>query len=447
MFSFITEVIGGSCDKAVVTEVESLRREMLSDRRMVKVTDLGAGSARMKGELRTVRRIASAAAVPAREAALLARIANSFDEGGLRGIAFGRQAESAMGGNSDGLIHREGQKAGQDARTGAGNLNPGSHDTTEEYHGSRSPVSSVGKQGEILPPSEHDQMTLKDVFSGQDRTDSHPVPGASTAVRENNPGHVPVILELGTSLGLSALALALGAPHRRVITVEGSPELALIARENLRRHGGVNAEVIYGEFREVLTKLRNSGTRVGLAFVDGNHRGSALVEYVRLIREMGEEVIIVADDIRMNSEMINAWRSLTKESDIHRSRKKWSASRKESERSAVVMQASGVSYDLTREQTLTSQPGGVSSASQKSAGSSAGPGATESASVRPAAGSAGAVPAADTGSGQPLAGQEAGTERDYGRGIIMAPASLETFRMGILFFLHNLTPGHYRVLY
>ena len=43
MFRFITEVIGGRGDSAIMREVESLRQEMLSDRRMVMVTDLGSG--------------------------------------------------------------------------------------------------------------------------------------------------------------------------------------------------------------------------------------------------------------------------------------------------------------------------------------------------------------------------------------------------------------------
>ncbi len=119
-----------------------------------------------------------------------------------------------------------------------------------------------------------------------------------------------VILELGTSLGISTLALALGAPHRRVISVEGCPELAAIARENLRRHGAHNAEVLSMEFGEALALLRNRGTKVALAYIDGNHRGAALTEYVHMIHEMGEEMIISADDIHMNREMIHAWRSL-----------------------------------------------------------------------------------------------------------------------------------------
>jgi len=119
-----------------------------------------------------------------------------------------------------------------------------------------------------------------------------------------------IILELGTSLGISALALALAAPERRVVTVEGCPALAGIARNNLLKHGALNAEVINMEFSAALEMLGTGGTTVSLAFIDGNHRGGALTHYAETIRSMGEEMLIVADDIHLNLEMYRAWSSL-----------------------------------------------------------------------------------------------------------------------------------------
>ena len=244
MFRFITEVMGGRNDRTIITEVESLRREMLVDRREVRVRDLGAGSVVMgKGE-RSVRKIAFAAAVPKRETALLARIAGSLDKIRSGGAEIGHQSGVA------GTGHRSGG-----SETGLG--------------------SEIGGTGHR---------------SGEESE--------------------AVTLELGTSLGISTLALALGAPHRRVISVEGCPEVAAIALENLRQHGAHNAEVLCMEFGEALALLRNRGTKVALAFIDGNHRGAALTDYVHMIREMGEEMIIIADDIHMNRDMMHAWRSL-----------------------------------------------------------------------------------------------------------------------------------------
>ena len=278
MFSFVTEVIGGRRDSHICDEIENLRHEMMAERRRVRVHDLGAGSAVIRGEERSVRQIASAAALPARNAALLARIAGNLDH------ILSRDAgqEAGMNGDADPVLLRDtGQPGGKSCDA--------------------DPVLSrdAGQEGRMR--GDADPEITADASPG--RQGAEPIP-------ENRQGK-PVILELGTSLGISTLALALGAPHRRVITVEGCPELAAIARDNLQRHGAINTEVICGEFSDALSLLRKRDTKIGMAFIDGNHRGPALAGYVKKIREMGDEMIIVADDIRLNREMIRAWELLT----------------------------------------------------------------------------------------------------------------------------------------
>ena len=278
MFSFVTEVIGGRRDSHICDEIENLRHEMMAERRRVRVHDLGAGSAVIRGEERSVRQIASTAALPARNAALLARIAGNLDH------ILSRDAgqEAGMNGDADPVLLRDtGQPGGKSCDA--------------------DPVLSrdAGQEGRMR--GDADPEITADASPG--RQGAEPIP-------ENRQGK-PVILELGTSLGISTLALALGAPHRRVITVEGCPELAAIARDNLQRHGAINTEVICGEFSDALSLLRKRDTKIGMAFIDGNHRGPALAGYVKKIREMGDEMIIVADDIRLNREMIRAWELLT----------------------------------------------------------------------------------------------------------------------------------------
>jgi precorrin-6B methylase 2 len=83
-----------------------------------------------------------------------------------------------------------------------------------------------------------------------------------------------------------------------------------MARENLQRYGASNAEVMNIEFSAALECLRKDGLSVSFAFIDGNHRGPALTEYVSKIAALGEEMIIVADDIRLTKEMFLAWKSV-----------------------------------------------------------------------------------------------------------------------------------------
>jgi precorrin-6B methylase 2 len=209
-FDFLTTVVRGSTDGRINREIETLRREMLSDTRRIRVTDLGAGSVTGVGDERGVAEIARTSALPKREAGLLARMIQ-------------------------GTEHR----------------------------------------------------------------------AQSTGLRDEG-----IIMELGTSLGISTLALALAAPERKVVTVEGCPALAEIARENLRRHGASNAVVINMEFSAAFNRLKEEGQRISFAFIDGNHHGMALTEYVRKIAEMGEEMTIVLDDIHLTKEMYLAWQSL-----------------------------------------------------------------------------------------------------------------------------------------
>jgi hypothetical protein len=64
------------------------------------------------------------------------------------------------------------------------------------------------------------------------------------------------------------------------------------------------------EFSTALESLKRDGLNVSFAFIDGNHRGTALTEYVLKIAAMGEEMIIVADDIHLTKEMFLSWKSM-----------------------------------------------------------------------------------------------------------------------------------------
>ncbi|MFN2313597.1 MAG: O-methyltransferase, partial [Bacteroidales bacterium] len=185
-------------------------------------------------------------------------------------------------------------------------------DSTDVSLQATSPVAPTGEADRQIATRGEALLTTK---PGAQFPESESVPQAhkrkaeDTALQPSsrNPG---IILELGTSLGISTLALSLAAPEKRVVTVEGCPALAGIARDNLLRHGAANADVINMEFTEALDFLKHRGTTVSLAFIDGNHRGEALKQYAETIRSMGEEMLIVADDIHLNSDMYRAWRSL-----------------------------------------------------------------------------------------------------------------------------------------
>ncbi len=80
------------------------------------------------------------------------------------------------------------------------------------------------------------------------------------------------ILELGTSLGITSLYLALPSQQSQLITLEGCPATARLARENFQFMGVRNIELLIGEFDTNLSGALNKFNTLDFVYFDGNHR-------------------------------------------------------------------------------------------------------------------------------------------------------------------------------
>jgi predicted O-methyltransferase YrrM len=117
-----------------------------------------------------------------------------------------------------------------------------------------------------------------------------------------------VVMELGTSLGLSTAYLAAGALGGRVWTIEGSAAVAERAVGHLAELGLEGVEVVTGNFDVVLAPLLGRTGPVDLAFVDGNHRCEPTLRYFDiLMRHSGVSSMLIFDDIHWSAEMERAW--------------------------------------------------------------------------------------------------------------------------------------------
>ncbi|MCX6245314.1 MAG: class I SAM-dependent methyltransferase [Bacteroidetes bacterium] len=117
-----------------------------------------------------------------------------------------------------------------------------------------------------------------------------------------------VMVELGTSIGMSTSYLATGNPMGEVITVEGCAETAEAARKNFEHLGLSNIRQVVGAFDEVLPLLLRKLGKVDLFFIDGNHRKTPSLNYFnQCLQHIHNDSVLILDDIHWSEEMEEAW--------------------------------------------------------------------------------------------------------------------------------------------
>lgn len=114
------------------------------------------------------------------------------------------------------------------------------------------------------------------------------------------------VLELGTSLGLAAAAMALGTPNTNVITVEGCPATAGRAKEQFDRFGLDNIDLQISRFEDFFKTL--SPGNFDLVYIDGNHdKTNTLAYFEALLPHLNNDSVVLFDDINWSTSMQEAW--------------------------------------------------------------------------------------------------------------------------------------------
>ncbi|GAB3962016.1 class I SAM-dependent methyltransferase [Spirosoma harenae] len=118
------------------------------------------------------------------------------------------------------------------------------------------------------------------------------------------------IIDLGTSLGITTayMAEATQSYSGQVITFEGCPETASIARQNFDQLGIQNVELIVGNLDETLAHKIASLPPIDFVFFDANHRYEPTVRYFETcLANIHNDTVFVFDDIHWSDEMEQAW--------------------------------------------------------------------------------------------------------------------------------------------
>lgn len=117
-----------------------------------------------------------------------------------------------------------------------------------------------------------------------------------------------LIIELGTSVGMSTLYLAKANPEAKIHTIEGCPEKASVAKRIFKTLQNKNIEQHIGNFDTVLPEILKRTDTVDFVFFDGNHRKEAMQRYFSsCLKKIHNNSVFIIDDIHWSEGMETFW--------------------------------------------------------------------------------------------------------------------------------------------
>lgn len=117
------------------------------------------------------------------------------------------------------------------------------------------------------------------------------------------------IVELGTSFGITTAYLASAHSRNRVVTFEGSDEIAAIAQKNWQRLKLENITLVSGNIDDTIYNYARA--KIDIAYIDANHTEEATIRYFRYLLPMAvEKTLFIIDDIHHSPGMQRAWRTI-----------------------------------------------------------------------------------------------------------------------------------------
>ena len=265
--------------------IENRRRMMLADNRIVEFVDYGAGIGNRESENGN------------RESGVRKRetgIGNRESENGSR--------ESGIRKRESGIGSRESENENRESGVGSPKTRIGNRES-----GDRRKVSDIAKRS--LAKKKYAQMLARLVnWLGDGRL------GIGDWQLGIGDGQL-IVVELGTSLGVTTAYMAAMDKRNKVITYEGCPAVAEIAKENWKALGIKNIDCRVGEITADM--LDRDLERVDVAFIDANHTHAGTRAYFNVLAEkVHAKSVIVVDDIHYNKEMEKAWHEICEDERV-----------------------------------------------------------------------------------------------------------------------------------
>ncbi len=125
------------------------------------------------------------------------------------------------------------------------------------------------------------------------------------------------ILEMGTSLGISTIYQSQAAMNAQMITLEGDPRIAELAKMHFEDFKIKNVELVEGEFKKTLLPALQKLKILDYVFIDGNHRLTPTLEYFETCLKFAhDDSVFIFDDIHWSEEMEQAWEQIKSHSRV-----------------------------------------------------------------------------------------------------------------------------------
>ncbi|TKC00300.1 O-methyltransferase [Pedobacter cryophilus] len=119
------------------------------------------------------------------------------------------------------------------------------------------------------------------------------------------------IIELGTCLGITTGYFGKAVADAKIYTLEGCPQTAAIAKENLDQLKLNDIDVIVGNFDDTLPPIIQNLAQLDFVFVDGNHRKQATLDYFEwCLPKVHDRSVMIFDDIYWSAGMKEAWEQI-----------------------------------------------------------------------------------------------------------------------------------------
>ncbi|AZI24396.1 class I SAM-dependent methyltransferase [Pedobacter sp. G11] len=125
------------------------------------------------------------------------------------------------------------------------------------------------------------------------------------------------VIELGTCLGITSSYLAKACPDAEVITIEGCPQTAEVAKHNFQDLDLTNIELHVGNFDLILPDIIAKQPTLDFVYIDGNHRKEATLNYFKwCLPKVTENSLLIFDDIYWSQGMKEAWEEIKNHPDV-----------------------------------------------------------------------------------------------------------------------------------